>query len=271
MKMQKKKQITLREWIAKYKDGEFTDNVTRESLIAAGWLDYMSDLPEMAEYNIQVGELLESITNEYFLNHCYVYFKEQIPAEPTLESPYVIIHLKPKEANTEFNEIVILLHCQAEGVDYVVYELVADIYIAQFAQFAQFCTNDVNDLVDFLNENYTNLSAKYDYESISEEIRMLASSMCEQVADCDNPQDKEKALESFFHDVNCLRRKANWLIVDEEFTDLVTGECENCGFTELFEENGIYKFCPECGKPMNKTMKPKTRSKTETRKVVETL
>lgn len=260
MKMQKKKQITLREWIAKYKDGEFTDNVTRESLIAAGWLDYMSDLPEMAEYNIQVGELLESITNDYFLNHCYVYFKEQIPAEPMLESPYVIIHLKPKEANTEFSEIDILLHCQAEGVDYVVYELVEDIYITQF------CTNDANDLVDFLNENYTNLSAKYDYKSISEEIRMLASSMCEQVADCNNSQDKEKALESFFHDVNCLRRKANWLIVDEEFTDLVTVKCENCGFTECFEENGIYKFCPECGKPMNKTMKLKTQSKNRNKK-----
>lgn len=92
---------------------------------------------------------------------------------------------------------------------------------------------------------------------------MLASSMCEQVADCNNSQDKEKALESFFHDVNCLQRKSNWLMVDEEFTDLAAGECENCGFTELFEENGIYKFCPECGKPMNKTMKPKTQSKKE--------
>lgn len=38
MVMQEKKQITLREWIAKYKNGEFTDNVTHKSLIAeVGW------------------------------------------------------------------------------------------------------------------------------------------------------------------------------------------------------------------------------------------
>ena len=69
MAMQEKKQITLREWIAKYKNGEFTDNVTRKSLIAAGWLDWMYNLPEMAEYNIQIGEFLESITDDYFLDN----------------------------------------------------------------------------------------------------------------------------------------------------------------------------------------------------------
>ena len=120
MAMQEKKQITLREWIAKYKNGEFTDNVTRKSLIAAGWLDWMYDLPEMAEYNIQIGEFLESITDDYFLDDFYVYFKEVLPAD-NFKPPYIIIHLKPFIKSIDFDEIMVVMNNVDEGVDYVVF------------------------------------------------------------------------------------------------------------------------------------------------------
>ena len=142
MVMQEKKQITLREWIAKYKNGEFTDNVTRESLIAAGWLDYMSKLPEMAEYNIQIGEFLESITNNYLLDNFYVYFKEDVPVDNS-KPPYIIIHLKPFIKSIDFDEIMVVMNNVDEGVDYVVYTSQNDVDTTQF------CTNELWSLIDF--------------------------------------------------------------------------------------------------------------------------
>lgn len=142
MKMQEKKQITLREWIAKYKNGEFTDNVTRKSLIAAGWLDWMSDFPEMAEYNIQIGEFLESIIDDYFLDTFYVYFKEVVPAD-NLKPPYIIIHLKPFIKSIDFDEIMVVMNNVDEGVDYVVYTSQNDVDTTEY------CTNELWELIAY--------------------------------------------------------------------------------------------------------------------------
>jgi hypothetical protein len=142
MKMQEKKQITLREWIAKYKNGEFTDNVTRESLITAGWLDWMSDLSEMAEYNIQIGEFLESIIDDYFLDTFYVYFKEVVPAD-NLKPPYIIIHLKPFIKSIDFDEIMVVMNNVDEGVDSVVYTSQNDVDTTEY------CTNELWELIAY--------------------------------------------------------------------------------------------------------------------------
>ena len=142
MVMQEKKQITLREWIAKYKNGEFTDNVTRKSLIAAGWLDRMYDLPGMVEYNIQIGEFLESITDDYFLDNFYVYFKEVLPAD-NFKPPYIIIHLKPFIKSIDFDEIMVVMNNVDEGVDYVVYTSQNDVDTTEF------CTNELWELIAY--------------------------------------------------------------------------------------------------------------------------
>ena len=142
MVMQEKKQITLREWIAKYKNGEFTNNVTRKSLIAAGWLDWTSDLSEMAEYNIQIGEFLESIIDDYFLNTFYVYFKEVVPAD-NFKPPYIIIHLKPFIKSIDFAEIIVVMNNVDEGVDYVVYTSKNDVDTTEF------CTNELWELIAY--------------------------------------------------------------------------------------------------------------------------
>ena len=134
MAMQEKKQITLREWIAKYKNGEFTDNVTRESLIAAGWLDWMCDLPEMAEYNIQIGEFLESITDDYFLDNFYVYFKEVLPAD-NFKPPYIIIHFKPFIKSIDFDKIMVVMNNVDEDVDTT-----------------EFCTNELSELIAYFED-----------------------------------------------------------------------------------------------------------------------
>lgn len=142
MVMQEKKQITLREWIAKYKNGEFTDNVTRKSLIAAGWLDRMYDLPGMVEYNIQIGEFLESITDDYILDNFYVYFKEVLPAD-NFKPPYIIIHLKPFIKSIDFDEIMVVMNNVNEGVDYVVYTSQNDVDTTEF------CTNELWELIAY--------------------------------------------------------------------------------------------------------------------------
>ena len=150
MKMQEKKQITLREWIAKYKNGEFTDNVTRENLIAAGWLDYKSDLSEMAEYNIQIGEFLECITENYLLDNFYVYFKEHIPADIS-KMPYIVIHIKPFIKSIDFDEIMVVINNVDESVDYVVYTSQDDVDTTQF------CTNELWELIYFFQMSINSL------------------------------------------------------------------------------------------------------------------
>lgn len=142
MVMQEKKQITLREWIVKYKNDEFTDNVTRKSLLAAGWLDWMYNLPEMAEYNIQIGEFLESITDDYFLDNFYVYFKEVLPAD-NFKPPYIIIHLKPFIKSIDFDEIMVVMNNVDEGVDYVVFTSKNDVDTTEF------CTNELWELIAY--------------------------------------------------------------------------------------------------------------------------
>ena len=40
-----------------------------------------------------------------------------------------------------------------------------------------------------------------------------------------------------------------WIIVDTDL-DYVEAKCSICGYTDVFDETGFYKYCPECGAKM---------------------
>ena len=42
-----------------------------------------------------------------------------------------------------------------------------------------------------------------------------------------------------------------WQIVgDNVGYDCIDMKCSNCGYTDCFEENNIYNYCPDCGAEM---------------------
>lgn len=40
-----------------------------------------------------------------------------------------------------------------------------------------------------------------------------------------------------------------WKIVDTDL-DYSEAQCSICGYTDVFDETGFYKYCPECGAKM---------------------
>lgn len=47
-------------------------------------------------------------------------------------------------------------------------------------------------------------------------------------------------------------RHAHWIIGKNSICDeYVDGKCSNCGYTDCFNENGFYNYCPECGARMD--------------------
>lgn len=47
-------------------------------------------------------------------------------------------------------------------------------------------------------------------------------------------------------------RHAHWIIGKNSIYDeYVDGKCSNCGYTDCFNENGFYNYCPECGARMD--------------------
>ena len=41
-----------------------------------------------------------------------------------------------------------------------------------------------------------------------------------------------------------------WKIVNNWDFEQVDAECSICGYTDVFDETGFYKYCPECGAKM---------------------
>lgn len=45
-------------------------------------------------------------------------------------------------------------------------------------------------------------------------------------------------------------RHGEWKILDSDL-GWVEGKCSACGYTDCFDENGFYNYCPECGAKMD--------------------
>lgn len=47
-----------------------------------------------------------------------------------------------------------------------------------------------------------------------------------------------------------------WEIIGAYAIEFVDAKCSVCGYVDCFDENGIYKFCPECGAKMDGKINP---------------
>ena len=65
--------------------------------------------------------------------------------------------------------------------------------------------------------------------------------------------------EFFIKNNDDTERHAHWIIGKNSIYDeYVDGKCSNCGYTDCFNENGFYNYCPECGARMDEVVSDDT-------------
>lgn len=76
--------ITVREWVKKYQNGEFsgpfqTDDSCFEVMVKAGWYDWFCDTKELPERLDKFAAILSRIDNDFLLDHFYICFNNNCP------------------------------------------------------------------------------------------------------------------------------------------------------------------------------------------------
>lgn len=46
-------------------------------------------------------------------------------------------------------------------------------------------------------------------------------------------------------------KHGEWIIVNNRDFEQVDAKCSICGYTDVFDETGFYKYCPNCGAKMD--------------------
>lgn len=71
-------EISVREWIKKFNNGEF-DSKNRDTQINAGWYDWFCSDSALSNRLKKMGSIIKDITNDYILDNYYVWFKNNCP------------------------------------------------------------------------------------------------------------------------------------------------------------------------------------------------
>ena len=74
------KEITVREWIKKFNNGDF-DKKDRTTQIEAGWFDWFCNKDSLSKRLKKMGNVIKEIKNDYILDNYYLWFKNNCPCE----------------------------------------------------------------------------------------------------------------------------------------------------------------------------------------------
>jgi len=70
--------ITVREWIQKFNNGEF-EQKDFNTQCSAGWYDWFCSESSLSNRLKKMGNIIKDITNDYVLDNYYVWFKNNCP------------------------------------------------------------------------------------------------------------------------------------------------------------------------------------------------
>ena len=73
-----KNNISIREWIEKFNNGEF-DSKDFDTQVNAGWYDWFCKEQSLSNRLKKMGNIIKDIKNDYILDNYYVWFKNNCP------------------------------------------------------------------------------------------------------------------------------------------------------------------------------------------------
>lgn len=71
-------EITVREWIQKFNNGDF-DKKDRTTQVEAGWFDWFCNDDSLSKRLKKMGNVIKEIKNDYILDNYYLWFKNNCP------------------------------------------------------------------------------------------------------------------------------------------------------------------------------------------------
>lgn len=71
-------EITVREWIQKFNNGDF-DKKDRSTQVEAGWFDWFCTDDSLSKRLKKMGNVIKEIKNDYILDNYYLWFKNNCP------------------------------------------------------------------------------------------------------------------------------------------------------------------------------------------------
>lgn len=90
-------EITVREWIAKFNNGDF-DKKDLDTQCNAGWYDWFCSTDALAGRLKKMGKIIKDIKSDYILDNFYVWFKNNCPCAYPL---YDDFRFEPLDKNKE--------------------------------------------------------------------------------------------------------------------------------------------------------------------------
>lgn len=135
--------ISLKEWIENFNNGEY-EAKDFKTQCNAGWYDWFCKDESLANKTKKMGKIIKKINNEYLLNNCYVFFKNNCPVVGPLYDDFRFCKLVDDGDSRVLYTISI--NDKRNNYTYTVYGRENDFETALFE------TNYSKELVKFLNE-----------------------------------------------------------------------------------------------------------------------
>ena len=112
-----KNDISIREWITKFNNGEFSDNSVRTQ-INAGWYDWFCKDTSLKGKTYKMGNIVKGICDggKVDLDNCYVWFKNNCPLNGPLYDDFRFARLDNGEV-----QMTIQIDCCWNKHKYTVY------------------------------------------------------------------------------------------------------------------------------------------------------
>lgn len=95
------KEITVREWIKKFNNGEFEDD-SFQTQKDAGWYDWFCNTDSLSKRLKKMGNIIKDIKNDYILDNYYVWFKNNCPLSYPLYDDFRFEPLDESKRDQEY-------------------------------------------------------------------------------------------------------------------------------------------------------------------------